>query len=90
MILNTTKTPFSNFTAMQRLALNGEMCAHEHVQTIDQFSTVFRKYINVKKVIVDGSDFVLANDILNYVSCPVVTLGIEKIADTGQVNFLLY
>lgn len=91
MILNTTNVPSTtHFSAMQRLAANGELVVDEHVRSIEQFIDVFKKYINVTKVIVDSEDFVLANDIINYVTCPVVTLRIETIGDDWKVNFLPY
>lgn len=94
MILNVTKKPFKNFSAMQRLALNGEPLEHRPVDTIEQFEQFYDTLKDVKKVIVDGTNFILANDILNYVFCPVVTLGIEILLadDFGEdkINFMCY
>jgi len=90
MILNTTIEPLDKFSAMQRLALNGEQIEHRPVATIEDFEDVFITLKDVTAVIVDPKNIVLANDILNYVSCPVLTLGIEAIVDTDKVNFLLY
>ena len=59
--------------------------------TIDDLYDVIDRYKNVlTKVIVREEDFVFANDVCNAVTCPVVTLGIEAICDTGEVNFLPY
>ena len=90
MILNTTTFQFKLFTSMQRLATKGEPIYHQHVRTIEEFEVIFEKLKDVSMVIVDEKEFVLVNDILNYVTCPVVTLGIEAIVDTDEVNFLEY
>lgn len=90
MVLNITKKPFEKFSSMQRLALHGETLEHRPVETIEQFEQIFDALKGVKQVIVDEANFVLANDIINYVTCPVVTLHIECLVDLGETNFLCY
>ncbi len=90
MILNTTIEPLVRFSSMQRLATKGEQIIHRPVAYIEEFEAIFEKCKDVSMVIIDPSDFVLANDILNYVTCPVVTLGIEVIVDMDEVNFIEY
>lgn len=91
MILNTTDKPFVAFSAMQRLATNGEVVTSQYIKTIEEFDTFYGRYANVvTKVIIDDADFVLANDICNSVDCPVVTLDIESIVDKGTWEFREY
>ncbi|NLV87549.1 MAG: hypothetical protein GX025_10110 [Clostridiales bacterium] len=91
MILNTTDKPFFAFSAMQRLATHGETVVSQHVQNLDEFDAFYARYRNVaSKVIVDDTDFILANDICNSVDCPVVTLDIENIIDRGTWEFREY
>lgn len=91
MVLNTTGMPFFSFSAMQRLALNGESLETHRITTLEQFERIYEPIkAVVTKVIIDPEDFVLANDILNYVACEVVTLDTESIVDTNEVKFLTY
>lgn len=91
MILNTTNKPLFTFSAMQRLATHGETVVTRQTKTIDDFYGFYEQYENVaSKVIVDDTDFVLANDICNAVTCPVVTLDIEHVIDNGTWEFREY
>lgn len=90
MILNITNEPFYKFSCMQRLAMQGKRMVHHPVNDIDEFEKVFENLTNVTAVIVNPSEFILVNDILNYVSCEVVTLGIVSYVDTDEVKFLEY
>lgn len=93
MILNVTDKPFFAFSAMQRLATHGVrvVTRSRPVRSVDDFYALLDAYENVvTKVIIDKSDFVLANDICNAVTCPVVTLDIEIDAITGNVEFIEY
>lgn len=93
MILNTTNKHFFAFSAMQRLATHGEpvLTTSRPIRCVEDFYAFYDAYDKATtKVIVDKSDFVLANDICNAVTCPVVTLDVEINADTGNVEFLEY
>ena len=92
MILNLTRKPLQNFSVMQRLAASGEQVVTPmKCETIDDFYAVLERYENVlTKIIISKDDTVFANDVCNAVSCPVVTLDIETLCDTGEINFLEY
>ena len=90
MILNTTNIRFTQFSTMQRLATNGEYVEDAHIKDMFEFEAIYEKLKDVSKVIVDVNDFVLVNDILNYVDCPVVTLYVETFVDTDETNFIEY
>lgn len=90
VVINTTKKPFEKFSAMQRLALSGQKMLHYPLTTIEQFEDVYSKVSGIKKVIVERENFFLANDLINYCEFSVVTLDIERFADTGTTKFLLY
>ena len=77
---------------MQRLATRGEQVVTPmRLETVDDFYGLLERYEKIiTKIIVDKEDFVFANDVCNAVSCPVVTLDIETVCDTGEVNFLEY
>jgi hypothetical protein len=90
MILNVTAKPREYFTCMRRIALKGEPLECKHVTTIEEFERVFEKCKNVKAVIVDQDNFMLANDILNYVACPVLTLNVEMVGDITNCKFIEY
>lgn len=91
MILNISRKNWDSFSAMQRKAVRGEAMISQKIKTFEDFEKLYDSHTNVTKVIVDvDTDFVLANDILNYVSCKVVTLSVECLSDNGRVNFLNY
>lgn len=87
MILNLTNKPYVTFSAVQRLACHGHEVATQQVKTIEEFDKFFARYSNVVCIIVHKNDVVLANDICNAVSCPVVTLDVELIVDNGTQNW---
>ena len=87
MIINTTKTPLSAFSAAQRLAMRGDRCVHAYVRTSEEFYDVLDNIQeHVSMVIVENTSnrFVLNNDICNSVSCPVVTLDVEIDVEEGH------
>jgi len=91
MIFNTTNVPLEGFTVMQRNALHGESLVSRHVESIDDFERVYRETLVVPtKIIVDKDNVVLANDILNYVGCPVVTLDVEAVDGMNNCKFIPY
>ena len=91
MIINVSKKGWESFSVMQRLAVRGEQMVHQQVKTFEAFEKLYDSHKNVSKILVDTDiDFVLINDIINCVTCRIVTLGIESIVDTGRVNFLNY
>lgn len=93
MILNFTNKPFFTFSAAQRLATHGEsvITPFQGVKSIYAIYRLLDAYKNVlTKVIIDEDDFVLANEICNAVTCPVVTLDVEIDGETGNVEFIEY
>lgn len=90
MVLNLTNKPLEKFSAFQRLALKGEPLESRKVNTYEEFEELYDSLSNVKFIIIDATDILLINDIINCVTCPVVTLDIESIVEPEQVNFLEY
>lgn len=91
MILNLTRTPFESFSAVQRLAANGERVVDKHVSSIEEFYDTYDPIEKeCKAVIVDEDDVLLNNDIANAVVCPVVTLQVEIDLDKNTHKFLEY
>jgi len=90
MVLNITKEPLERFSCAQRLALKGENVTCAPVNTIEDFEEVYENTDDVSCVLVDAENFILANDVLNYVACPVYTMSIEVIGDMRNCNFVPY
>ncbi len=94
MILNLTNKPLANFSVYQRLALRGESVAtvSRPVTTLYEFDSYLDRYENIlSAIIVDKDiDVVLANDIINSVDVPVVTLDVEYLYDSNTYNFIEY
>lgn len=94
MILNLTNKPLANFSVYQRLALQGEsvVTASRPVTTIDEFDSYLDRYENILSAIIVNKDIdvVLANDIINSVDVPVVTLDVEYLYDSNTYNFIEY
>ena len=75
----------------QRLATHGETMATQFVEDFDTFEAFYDRYRTlVRTIIVDKDNFILNNDILNAVTCNVVTLDVEINGDTGEHNFIPY
>lgn len=93
MIFNLTKKPFYAFNNEQRLATKAECILHRACRSIEEFDEwVERVGIdNISKVIVENNvnKLVFNNDVLNRVSCPVVTLDVE-IDELGNAEFVEY
>lgn len=91
MIFNLTKKPFYKFNGMQRSATHAEVVLHHPCTDVEEFIQWLNKVgeHNVSKVIVDRTDEVFNNDILNAVKCPVVTLDVE-IDEKGVAEFVEY
>lgn len=91
MILNLTSTPFESFSAVQRLATNGKRVVDKRVSAIEGFYDVYDPVANdCEAVIVDETDVVLNNDIVNAALCPVVTLRVEIDCEKHTHKFLVY
>jgi hypothetical protein len=91
MILNLTSTPFESFSAVQRLATNGKRVVDKRVSTIEEFYDAYDPVANdCEVVIVDETDVVLDNDIVNAALCPVVTLRVEIDCEKHTHKFLVY
>lgn len=91
MIINLSSKPYSKFSAVQRLALNGAHVVEVNPSTFPAFCDAYdkHKYL-ITAVIVDKDDFVLANDVINYVDdrlTRVVTLDVTIDLDTGTHKF---
>lgn len=68
MIINLSSKPYSKFSAVQRLALNGAHVVGVNPSTFPAFCDAYDKHeYLITAVIVDKEDFVLANDVINYV-----------------------
>lgn len=79
MILNISGKPYREFSITQRLACHGETVATHIVTDIEGFEKVYDLFeSSVSFVIVNKNNFMLANDVCNYVRCPVVTLDVEQ------------
>ena len=91
MIINLSNKPYYKFSAVQRLATNGEHVVEVNPSTFPAFCDAYDKHeYLVTAVIVDKEDFVLANDVLNYVDdnlTRVVTLDVTINPDTGSHKF---
>lgn len=91
MIINLSSKPYSKFSAVQRLALNGAHVVEVNPSTFPAFCDAYDKYEYLTTaVIVDKEDFVLANDVINYVDdrlTRVVTLDVTIDPDTGTHKF---
>lgn len=94
MVLNLTNKRLADFSVYQRLALQGEsvVTVSRPVTTIDEFDSYLNRYENIlSAIIVDKDiDVVLANDIINSVDVPVVTLDVEYLCDSNTYNFIEY
>ena len=90
MILNVTKEPREAFVDMKRIALRGQTLQCSPFSTIEEFAEIFEKCKNVTAVIVDENDPVLANDIINYVSRPVLTSRVEVEECITKTKFVEY
>lgn len=91
MVLNVTNKTIENFSCFQRLALKGEPLISRYVRTYEEFETLYDSSEGVQAVMVDESmDEILVNDIMNCVTCPVVTPRIETYVDSEIVNFIEY
>ena len=91
MIINLSSKPYSKFSAVQRLALNGAHVVEVNPSTFPAFCDAYDKYeYLITAVIVGKEDFVLANDVINYVDdrlTRVVTLDVTIDPDTGTHKF---
>lgn len=91
MIINLSSKPYSKFSAVQRLALNGAHVVEVNPSTFPAFCDAYDKHeYLITAVIVDKEDFVLANDVINYVDdrlIRVVTLDVTINPDTGTHKF---
>ena len=91
MIINLSSKPYSKFSAVQRLALNGAHVVEANPSTFPAFCDAYDKHESlITAVIVDKEDFVLANDVINYVDdrlTRVVTLDVTIDPDTGTHKF---
>lgn len=91
MIINLSSKPYSKFSAVQRLALNGAHVVEVNSSTFPAFCDAYDKHeYLITAVIVDKEDFVLANDVINYVDdrlTRVVTLDVTIDPDTGTHKF---
>lgn len=91
MIINLSSKPYSKFSAVQRLALNGAHVVKVNPSTFPAFCAAYDKHeYLITAVIVDKEDFVLANDVINYVDdrlTRVVTLDVTINPDTGTHKF---
>lgn len=68
MIINLSSKPYSKFSAVQRLALNRAHVVEVNPSTFPAFCDAYDKHeYLITAVIVDKGDFVLANDVINYV-----------------------
>lgn len=94
MIINLSSKPYSKFSAVQRLALNGAHVVEVNSSTFPAFCDAYDKHeYLITAVIVDKEDFVLANDVINYVDdrlTRVVTLDVTIDPDTGTHKFNYY
>ena len=91
MILNLTSTPFEAFSAVQRLATNGKRVVDKHVSTIEEFYETYDSIAeNCEAIIVDETDVVFNNDVVNAAICPVVTLCVEIDCEKHTHKFLVY
>ena len=93
MILNLSNQIELN--AMQRLACNGSevVAPLRCVKNADDFYAILDEYEKPSMIIVNPKNVVLNNDILNAVTCPVVTLSMETTIgddDKATYNFLEY
>lgn len=91
MVINLSSKPYSKFSAVQRLALNGAHVVEVNSSTFPAFCDAYDKHeYLITAVIVDKEDFVLANDVINYVDdrlTRVVTLDVTINPDTGTHKF---
>lgn len=91
MIINLSSKPYSKFSAVQRLALNGAHVVEVNPSTFPAFCDAYDKHeYLITAVIVNKEDFVLANDVINYVDdrlTRVVTLDVTINPDTGTHKF---
>lgn len=91
MIINLSSKPYSKFSAVQRLALNGAHVVEVNPSTFPTFCDAYDKHeYLITAVIVDKEDFVLANDVINYVDdnlTRVVTLDVTIDPDAGTHKF---
>lgn len=91
MIINLSSKPYHKFSAVQRLAANGEHVVDVNPLTFPAFCYVYDGHEHlITAVIVNKEDFVLANDVLNYVDdnlTRVVTLDVTINPDTGTHKF---
>lgn len=91
MIINLSSKPYSKFSAVQRLALNGAHVVEVNPSTFPAFCDAYDKHeYLITAVIVDKEGFVLANDVINYVDdrlTRVVTLDVTINPDTGTHKF---
>lgn len=91
MVINLSSKPYSKFSAVQRLALNGAHVVEVNSSTFPAFCDAYDKHeYLITAVIVDKEDFVLANDVINYVDdrlTRVVTLDVTIDPDTGTHKF---
>jgi len=91
MIINLSGKPYYKFSAVQRLAANGEHVVDVNPSTFPAFCDAYDRHeYLITAVIVDKEDFVLANDVLNYVDdnlTRVVTLDVTIDPDAGTHRF---
>ena len=91
MVINLSSKSYSKFSAVQRLALNGAHVVEVNPSTFPAFCDAYDKHeYLITAVIVDKEDFVLANDVINYVDdrpTRVVTLDVTIDPDTGTHKF---
>lgn len=97
MVLNLSDKQVTDFSVSQRLALRGrKVLTTTHPVLVpddyDYFDAYLSRYENVIELIIVGKriDTVLANDIINSVDVPVVTLDVEFISDDSSYNFIEY
>ena len=91
MILNISGKAYDSFSAVQRLATNGKRVVDKRVSTIEEFYDAYDPVANdCEVVIVDETDVVFNNDVVNAAMCPVVTLRVEIDCEKHTHKFLVY
>lgn len=93
MIFNLTEKPYFRFTAAQRLATHAEVVLHHPCRSIEEFDEWTDRIglQNISMIIVrpETKFLLFNNDVLNRVTCPVVTLDVE-VDDRGVARFVEY
>lgn len=91
MILNISRKAYDSFSTVQRLATNGKRVVDKRVSTIEEFYETYDSIAeNCEAIIVDETDVVFNNDVVNAAICPVVTLRVEIDCEKHTHKFLVY